>query len=139
MATSLELKELAEVRLEESRSLYANGHYIGAYYLAGYTIELLLKHVICKKLSVDIFDNSPTSNKVAKAFYTHDLYSLFILSGLFERLSKDKAEDNGLSKAYDKVENWNEGRRYELTCSQQTAKEFLKAVELVRSCILNQL
>ena len=126
------------MRLEESNVLYASGHFAGAYYLAGYTIEFLLKHVICQKLGVDIFDNSLTSNKVAKTFYTHDVSNLFILSGLFEKLSREKAENNDLAKAYDKVENWSEKRRYELTCSQQTAKEFLKAVELVSSWISSQ-
>lgn len=43
-----DLKILSEVRLEEEQSLLANRYYSGAYYLAGYSVELALKACIAK-------------------------------------------------------------------------------------------
>ena len=40
MPTNIELKSLAETRLQEAKSLHNNGLYDGCYYIAGYSEEL---------------------------------------------------------------------------------------------------
>ena len=55
MKTSSGIKKLAKQKLAAARCLLENEHYDDAYYLAGYSIELFLKAVICKTLGVDDF------------------------------------------------------------------------------------
>ena len=50
MNTSEEIKNLADLRLEEAEILLNNGKSNGAFYLLGYTIELYLKSKICRLL-----------------------------------------------------------------------------------------
>lgn len=47
--TKAEFQELAELRLEEARVLLDQGKWDGAYYLAGYAVELALKARIIKE------------------------------------------------------------------------------------------
>jgi HEPN domain-containing protein len=48
--TRAEFQQLAHARLEESKALPDLGRWDGAYYLAGYTVELALKACIIKTL-----------------------------------------------------------------------------------------
>jgi hypothetical protein len=49
------IEKLARQKLAAAKCLLENEHYDDAYYLAGYSIELYLKAVICKTLGVDSF------------------------------------------------------------------------------------
>ncbi len=48
--TRAEFQQLAEARLEEAKTPLDAGKWDGAYYLAGYAVELALKASIIKKL-----------------------------------------------------------------------------------------
>src|ERR1039458_10039243 len=63
--TRAEFQELARVRLEEAKSLLDLGKWRGAYYLAGYAIELALKACIIKTLmATDAFPDKEFSKTV---------------------------------------------------------------------------
>lgn len=49
-----DLQRLAETRLREARTLFEAGHYAGAYYLAGYVVELSLKACIAKQFKAEV-------------------------------------------------------------------------------------
>lgn len=53
MKTVAHIKELAKTRLEEAKILCAAGKYDGAFYLAGYSVELMLKAKICEHFDID--------------------------------------------------------------------------------------
>jgi HEPN domain-containing protein len=44
-----QIRQLAYERLEEAQILAQNGKYDGAFYLAGYSIELMLKAKVCEQ------------------------------------------------------------------------------------------
>ena len=48
--TRAEFQRLAEQRLVEAKVLLDEGHWDGAYYLAGYAVELALKACVIKML-----------------------------------------------------------------------------------------
>lgn len=50
MITLQDLKNLCTDRLEDAKTLLKANRYDGAVYLAGYVIELGLKHKICQTL-----------------------------------------------------------------------------------------
>ncbi|CAG5074993.1 hypothetical protein DYBT9623_05534 [Dyadobacter sp. CECT 9623] len=128
LATGVELKEMAQHRLEESELLYNNGYHAGSYYMAGYAIEFGLKSIICKKLGVDIFENGRVSGSMIKSFQVHDINALILLSGLQPELEAKKAGDLNFSKAWNGVSAWTEQRRYDYGCNPETAAKFLKRV-----------
>jgi len=49
------IEKLALSKFKEAECLFNNGHYDGAYYTAGYTIELLLKQKFVKILELKIY------------------------------------------------------------------------------------
>jgi HEPN domain-containing protein len=53
MKTVQEIKDIAFERLQEAAILCDNEKYDGAFYLAGYAIELMLKAKICERFDVD--------------------------------------------------------------------------------------
>ncbi len=58
-----EIKKLAYERLEEANILCANEKYDGAFYLVGYSIELMLKSKICERFDINnLFDESWNGN-----------------------------------------------------------------------------
>jgi HEPN domain-containing protein len=76
------LQRLAEERLAEARTLLAQGYPSGAYYLAGYAVELALKASIAARFAA----NEIPDKSFVNAIYTHDLGRLFALASLEDEL-----------------------------------------------------
>ena len=138
MKNPTEIKKLAQTRLEEAEILCQAGKYDGAYYLAGYSIELTLKARICEKLEIDnLFDDSDKQdeniNAVRKNFKTHDISQLLIFCGLFKKLQRDKALNRVLMKTYgdfiapsNKNNKWSEQVRYSFAIGGTFKEIFVK-------------
>ena len=77
--TRAEFQQLAEDRLDEAKALLDLGKWGGAYYLAGYALELALKACIIKMLmATDAFPDKEFS----KNCYTHAIEKLVGLAKL---------------------------------------------------------
>lgn len=132
-----EIKQLAQTRLEEAEILCQNGKFDGAYYLAGYSIELTLKARLCEKLEIDnLFDYSDKQdedvNVIRKNFKTHDISQLLIFCGLFKKLQRDKAHNSSLMKTCgdfiapsNKNNKWSEQVRYSFSIGGQFKEIFV--------------
>ncbi len=134
-----EIKRLAYERLEEANILCENEKYDGAFYLAGYSIELILKAKICEHFGVDnLFDFDgnvalPAGVRdVRKALKTHDITALLMLSGLKIKLQDSKANNKILDKTMTRLFHdsghclWSEQVRY-----QQNSQEPENVIELI--------
>ena len=57
MTSPTEIKKIADIRLEEAKILLEKDKFNGAFYLAGYSVELYLKAKICRVFGIpDLFD-----------------------------------------------------------------------------------
>lgn len=153
MRTASEIKELSKTRLEEAGILCDAGKYDGAFYLAGYSAELMLKAKICEHLEIDdLFDEEANIGRVKDAIRTvrnavknHDLSVLLIYSGLSQKFQRAKAdvEQSKLMQAYgllisvtefqshNKEEKlWSEQVRY-LPIGSKTQEEVETLIELL--------
>ena len=91
-----DIEKLSDLMLSQAECLLSANYPNGAYYLGGYTIELLLKARICKTLGIDDFFDfgNPLKTKiknedmVTRPFKVHDLAQLMILSGLYHKMEK---------------------------------------------------
>jgi HEPN domain-containing protein len=122
MVTRKDLKLLAEQRLEEAKVLLAAGRPSGAYYLAGYAIELGLKACIAKAFQPDTIPTKAFVNAV----HTHDLATLVKLAGLAKELD-DAKQDPLFAARWGLVSKWDEESRYEI-------RDNIAAVTLVGCC-----
>lgn len=123
MPRRLEFQLLAETKIKEAKALYRNGHYHGAFYLAGYALEFSLKAAVCKNLKMEDFfedkpKNDPTKLKegILEKFKTHDYRMLIILAGLYNQLENDKRIDVRFAINWSHIEqmSWSESCRYEI-------------------------
>ncbi len=121
MKNPIEIKALALERLGEAEILYPNKKFDGAFYLAGYSAELMLKAKICTRTGVpNLFDEDdkvlksiPGISEIRKSIKTHNLIVLLILSGLKEKFDADKSTNQHLFKANSLLFSiWNENSRY---------------------------
>ena len=128
MPTKVELRKLAQTRLEEAKVLFHNGLYDGAFYLAGYVIELALKARICKLLDRQDY---PENEKFAQAYKTHSLDDLLKLAGLKERFDQDKLANRQLLNNWSLVTSWKETFRYNPvgSKSRQDILDLISAIE----------
>ena len=56
------------------------GHFTGAFYLAGYALEVMLKRAICMTLDLE---------ELPRAFHTHRLEPLLVLSGYQSQMRRN--------------------------------------------------
>jgi hypothetical protein len=122
---------LADRRLEEAQTLLDNRLFEGAFYLAGYAVELRLKARICKNLDIEDFYMKPV--KVGKqAFFTHELDQLLTLSGLRRRWENETDIQAGnnidLFNNCQVICQWSEETRYVITVKEEEARAFWKAI-----------
>jgi len=139
MTTPSEIKELAWQRLEEAEILFRNGKYDGSFYLAGYSVELMLKARICEKLGIpNLFDESGKSfdsfkgiGDIKKALQTHNLMVLLVFSGLKVRFDEEKSVSKVIAKANSLLfSNWNENARYR-PCGHMKDRDVEVLIELL--------
>ncbi len=94
MTCQSDIENVAAQKILDAECLLLGGRFDGAYYLAGYAIELLLKAKICKTLGIaDFFDfdNKDRSVKIKNdnsVFRTHNYEQLLILSGIYIWITK---------------------------------------------------
>ena len=118
-----ELQQLSQDRLLDAAALNAASRWSGAYYLAGYALELGLKACIAKQIAAETI---PPRRFIADV-HTHDLEKLIAAAGLKSdlRIQQDK---NHLFQAYWGVAgDWNPEARY-TTTDEMMAQLLLKAV-----------
>ena len=139
MTNPTEIRNLAKQRLSEAEILYQNGKYDGAFYLAGYSIELTLKAKICERLGIpNLFDETDANtnsikgiSEIRKTLKTHNLFTLLIFSGLKIKFDNDKATNIELAKANSLLFNaWDENARYK-PCGHMLDKDVEKLINLL--------
>jgi HEPN domain-containing protein len=100
---------LSDTRLEEAKLLLDNGKWSGAYYLAGYAVEVALKACIIKRLmATDAFPERRFSEKC----YTHNLEALVELAGLTSDLANATANPS-FEENWKVTCRWSEQKRYD--------------------------
>jgi hypothetical protein len=111
------LQQLASSRLAEAKVLMREGHFSGAYYIAGYAIEFALKARIAAQFRADEIPDKNLVNNV----HTHKLADLLRLAGLETELEAARRDDAELDRRWSTIKNWNEQARYNAWTKDQAA------------------
>ena len=91
MTNPNDIRTLADWRYEEAENLSKIGYPDGAFYLAGYAVELCLKAKICETLGVtDFYSFHVPRADLSKTFLIHNLGRLILLSGLYAKFEAEK-------------------------------------------------
>jgi len=106
-----DLISLSAIRLREAKLLLDGGEYSGAYYIAGYSVELALKACIAKNFRADALPDKT----FVKDIYDkgHDLEKLIGLAGLKIELDKEVKINSLFKGNWGFVNNWKAEARYE--------------------------
>ncbi len=131
------------------RNVFLQIKYEGAYYLAGYAVELLLKAKVCKNLGIEDFFNfnNPKRTKLSvknpdnlyKSYKVHDLSQLVILSGVYMDFQNDMITDNELKEHWSIVSKWDENSRYLTGITDEDAKNFIISIKEIMKWIQKHL
>ena len=127
-----ELESLAAIRMKEAEILLTANCYHGAYYLAGYALECILKACIAKQVKEFDFPDK----KLANDSYTHDLAKLLITAGLRQELGKQENQNEEFKLNWAVVNKWSEESRYEHAIEKQDAHDLFNAITDNESGIL---
>lgn len=122
METPQIIRNLATLRLEEAEILIQHNKPDGAFYLAGYSVELMLKAKIAERLGVSsLFADQPLavelfsdSKRLRDFVKTHNLELLLVLSGLRPAYVQAKATSRTFAKFDRLLWSWSEQLRYRL-------------------------
>jgi hypothetical protein len=132
MRTEKEIIALAEKKIVAAELLLNNGFVDDAYYIGGYSFELLLKAKICKVLGVpDFFEtkNEFIRPESWKVFKVHDYKTLLVFAGLYSDL-KIQEETNPVFKSdWRAILPWDESARYINEKTQTDVMEFLESLK----------
>lgn len=101
-------QKLSMMRLEDSQLLLRAERYSGAYYLAGYAVELALKACIAKTFSAATIPEKDFVNKV----YSHKLDGLANLAGLGQEAITKSKENPKFDENWTNACKWSEQSRY---------------------------
>jgi HEPN domain-containing protein len=125
-------------RLDDAKVLLANGRWRGAMYLAGYSVECLLKAKLMRNhgcRNLDELDNELRDRGVLPAggsSITHDLSLLLLMTRAGDRLR----ENLTLWRQFNRVNKWIPAWRYTADLSnREDAQFYLDAVQEVRRWI----
>jgi HEPN domain-containing protein len=114
---------LAETRLDEARRLLEHRLWSGAYYLAGYAVELALKASIAKQFRSEEIP----APKLTRSIFTHVPVELLVLAGLADERRKLSDANPKFDENWQQVLNWKEDSRYELI-AEDRARRLVDAV-----------
>ena len=122
VTTCREFQELAELRLLEAKTLFANQHWDGAYYLLGYVVECAIKAVIAKLV---VQTESMLTKSQSDTYYSHNIENLIRLANLNGEISVAPQR----ATAWLVTIKWNEQYRYRTSRTQLETESMLNAIE----------
>ena len=127
MPTLDDFKKLHERYISDAELLYRYERYDSAYYLAGYSVECLLKAIICKNIQPNEFPPKNPSN----THYIHNIEQLIKTAKLDKEFEFDRGKSDELKNSYLLLKDWDPADlRYNTgPTSQKKAKDFLDAVK----------
>ncbi len=117
------LLTLSDARLLEARTLLEARLWSGAYYLAGYSMELRLKAHISVRFKTGVIPDRAELNKI----YTHNLKELVSLANLREAHAEAQRSDSEFAARWSVAADWNEQSRY-IIWDQAAATALLDAI-----------
>ncbi len=137
MENPIAIRQIAALRLAEARVLAANGQPEGAFYLAGYAVELTLKARIAESLELPwLFDEAGTPpadkfnglSELRSLLKTHKLLLLLAVAGLKPAYERQMIGFKNFFKYKTVLESWNESVRYQLpgTVDNLETQKFLE-------------
>ena len=127
-----EFQDLSKIRLKEAQALLQLGHFDGAFYLAGYSVECALKACIAKQTRRGEFPDK----KTVESSHTHNLLQLLKVAGLEAGFAAQAKKDPGFLKSWRDVQSWSEQSRYRKN-PEASARELLVAIGDRRHGILS--
>lgn len=137
---------LAGEKILDAQCLLDAGRFDGAYYMAGYNVELLLKAKVCKTLGIDNFFDFGNRAKllkdeanISRTYRVHDLDQLMILSGIFSRFESEITTNIDFRAAWSIIKDWNEGHRYLTGKTQIDVQDLLTSINKFQQWIQNHL
>ena len=113
---------LAKERLREAKVLLHAGCWSGAYYLAGYAVELAFRRGSPRRSGQRSFPN------FVQRIYSHKLSDLVSLAGLKARLEERSAKELPFADSWETVLQWSEQSRYRVT-DQLDAETLVAAID----------
>lgn len=139
MNTIDEIWQLAWQRLNEASILSTSKMYDGAFYLAGYSVELALKARIVQRMGIpNLFadmsheQNIEGINEIRRAVKTHNLFTLLILGGLKEEFDREKARNTTVTQTISLLFGaWSESARYK-PCGFFSETDVTRLVSLLK-------
>lgn len=134
MTNPIELQNLADLRINEAAKLQESNFPDGAFYLAGYAVELYLKAKICETIDVpNFYDIHVPKSDLSKTFLIHNLDRLVLLSGLYTKFETEKEINSDLAQHWAKVSAWSEKSRYNTPYSKSDiqALEFIESSKII--------
>lgn len=125
-------KGLSLRRIKDAKILSKNRAYSGAYYLAGYSVELALKACYCKSVKAQSFPDK----KVIGILYSHDLNNLMGVSGVKIKFEKEIKTNSQLLTNWEIVKDWSEDSRYIDSIDKKSARALMDAISKSSNGIL---
>lgn len=106
--TRQEFQKLSECRLREAKLLQENKLHSGAYYLAGYAIELAIKAIIARQFKADVFPDKSLANNL----FVHDFQKLLNVSGISTEFDGARKASPELNANWAVIADWSPDARY---------------------------
>ena len=138
METPEIIRNLSELRLAEAGILAQHNKPDGAFYLAGYSVELALKAKVAERLGLPgLFDEQNTTqqftglNELRRLVKTHNLTLLLVVGGLRPAFDQKRTTEVAFATASNWLNEWNEGLRYRSpgTVTKAGVEHFLAILE----------
>ncbi len=149
MKCQADIEALANDKLIDAECLFKSDRYDSAYYLAGYSVELLLKAKVCKTLGIENFFDFNNASKakfmaknvdnVFKSYRVHDYSQLLLLSGVYTEFYDELNTNANLKSDWSIVSQWNENSRYLTGISKEEVENFLTSIKEIMSWIQKRL
>ena len=130
-----EFQRLSSLRVKEAKSLLDQGHFAGAYYLAGYSVECAMKACIAKQTQRYDFPDK----KFINDSYTHDLKRLLVTAGLGQAFATDESANDELARNWVIVKDWSQDTRYQYAVQDKVARDLYSAITSRKNGVLSWL
>lgn len=125
--TRADFQQLADTRLKEAKALLDLGMWDGAYYLAGYAVEVAVKACIIKAVLATDAAFLFQDKKFAERCWTHEIEKLIELAGMIPARNAAAIADADFSKNWGIAKDWSEQTRYH-RITEEEARALYRAV-----------